>query len=132
MTKKTENKQKPIIFIGTCGTFPYDFVFTIGKKPKQVEDFILKQTGYVLDEDERKSCTLDRGAGRTTQFKNRAFLIQVKDRYIPTINHEILHLVVMAMDSAGVRLCDASDEAFAYLMGYVSRQIYRKLGNLYA
>lgn len=42
---------------------------------------------------------------------------------IDTLTHEIFHLTYAVMSEVGVRLCDNSEEAFAYYQGYITRQI---------
>lgn len=44
-----------------------------------------------------------------------------------TLAHEIFHVVNNIADRAGLKLTDASDEAYAYLTGYITETIYREL-----
>lgn len=44
-----------------------------------------------------------------------------------TLAHEIFHVVNNIADRAGLKLNDGSDEAYAYLTGYITETIYREL-----
>ena len=44
-----------------------------------------------------------------------------------TLAHEIFHVVNNIADRAGLKLNDGSDEAYAYLTGYITETIYRGL-----
>jgi hypothetical protein len=44
------------------------------------------------------------------------------------ISHEVFHVVSFILDRAGMKLVlEVSDEAYAYLIGYITSEIYKKL-----
>lgn len=43
------------------------------------------------------------------------------------LNHELLHTVFFIMDRKGIEYDEASEEAFAYLMQYLTEAIYEKI-----
>jgi hypothetical protein len=43
-----------------------------------------------------------------------------------TLAHEMFHLVFKILDRAGMKLTNESQEAFAYLQGYLVEQIYKR------
>lgn len=45
------------------------------------------------------------------------------DATINTICHESLHVVTAILGNAGLELCEKSEEAFAYLIGFVAERI---------
>lgn len=44
------------------------------------------------------------------------------------LNHEIFHAVVTILTRCGIKLSKDSEESYAYLTDYISRNIYNKLG----
>lgn len=45
------------------------------------------------------------------------------------LQHEIFHATTMILKASGLKLTDKSDEAYAYLNGYITRKIYESLPN---
>src|SRR5688572_31393596 len=43
-----------------------------------------------------------------------------------TVNHEIFHLVYWRLSCAGLQLSESSEEAFNYLISYLTTQFYKK------
>ena len=43
-----------------------------------------------------------------------------------TITHELFHVVHMLLQQKGLKLTDDSQEAYAYLIGYLTEEIYRE------
>lgn len=44
-----------------------------------------------------------------------------------TLQHEIFHAVCFLMDRIGIVFSKESDEAFAYMIGYITKEIYIKM-----
>lgn len=40
-----------------------------------------------------------------------------------TLAHEIFHIACYIMEKAGISLCHESDEAYAYLIGYITKKV---------
>lgn len=40
-----------------------------------------------------------------------------------TLSHEIFHIAFMILDNMGISYSNKSDEAYAYLIGYITEQI---------
>lgn len=59
-------------------------------------------------------------------------IISVKDfdiknpDHMGTLAHEIFHAADLILREKGLRLDDSSDEAWAYLIGYITKQFYSK------
>ena len=49
------------------------------------------------------------------------------DATINTICHESFHVVTAVLDGAGMGLCDKSEEAYAYLIGWVAERIEKSI-----
>jgi len=41
------------------------------------------------------------------------------------IAHEIFHVVEFLMDKLTMSLCQENDETYAYLIGYITKEIYK-------
>jgi hypothetical protein len=50
-------------------------------------------------------------------------LIIKPDATINTICHESLHVVTAILSNAGLELCEKSEEAYAYLIGFIAERI---------
>jgi len=49
------------------------------------------------------------------------------DATINTICHESFHVVTTVLGNAGMELCDKSEEAYAYLIGWVAERIEKSM-----
>ena len=54
-------------------------------------------------------------------------LVISPDADINTICHESFHIANGILDDAGMKLCDNSEEAYAYLIGWVSEIVHNEL-----
>lgn len=54
-------------------------------------------------------------------------LIIRPDADINTICHESFHIANGVLDDAGMKLCDNSEEAYAYLVGWVAEQVQKEI-----
>ena len=50
----------------------------------------------------------------------------MKKDFIGTFSHEIFHLTATILQDAGVKMSDDSEEAWAYLYGYLFGKLYEK------
>lgn len=46
---------------------------------------------------------------------------------LATLNHEIFHCACFILERVGIVYSESSDEAYAYLIEYLTKQIYNKL-----
>ena len=54
-------------------------------------------------------------------------LVIQPDADINTICHESFHIANGILDDAGMKLCDNSEEAYAYLIGWVAEKVQKEL-----
>lgn len=118
--KKT--KKKLFFRTITGGTFPFDILFTIGTTEQEVIEYITKNCGYNLDDEEKKMIQF-RGTGRTIHFKNNSLLLWVKRAYIPVLAHEVFHVVELLLSNIYTPLKEETSETYAYLTEYIWKQI---------
>lgn len=121
-TKKVV-KEKTDIRIISLGVYPYDVLFTVGTTEKEVTDYLEKRCKYILDAEEKSFLGFVGKAGRTVRLKNNAIILWTKDHGLPTIGHEIFHVVELLMEKLNVPLNDHTSETYAYLIEYLWREI---------
>lgn len=51
------------------------------------------------------------------------------DKPNSTIPHECAHIVFSIMQDAGIKVCRKSEEAFTYLLGYITNMVYQVYEN---
>jgi len=83
----------------------------------------LVATGISAFEDEED--TLE--ATVVEDDKGVIHLIIKPDASINTICHEALHVAVGVLTDCGMKMCDNSEEAYAYLIGWVAEQIEKSI-----
>lgn len=95
---------------------------------KKLKKYLSKQeiTQFTEDLNEHSS-------GRSMPIKSkRCFCIWVKEYpdtvdAIAVMSHEILHIVFMIMAEVGIEYSQESEEAYTYLMQFLTEAIYEKL-----
>ncbi len=45
-------------------------------------------------------------------------------KLIEAVTHEVFHATYLMLDYAGVKMCEHTEEAFAYLNGYLNNQVF--------
>jgi hypothetical protein len=125
-------KEKKLCIIIPLVIYPFDIVCCFGHTNDEVNRILNKfnVTEDDLDAAELKNETVQ---GRYVMFSSNQSFIRLK--YFPTtpeqygfLQHEIFHCVTHIMDKIGISfiLLD-SDEAYSYLVGYITTEIYNKL-----
>lgn len=123
-------KTPPQNFIVRGTVYPYDVMFSIGQTTKQ----LLKDANrFVPDMNNKNNSLAVSGTGRTIQTERNQLVVIIKDLpYAPqfhsTVAHEIFHAATMMLDRAGFKLeIMVSDEAYAYLIGWLTQEFYSNL-----
>lgn len=73
-----------------------------------------------------------RGSGKCIEMTDNIVIIRTwrkptDGRSHSTLAHEIFHAVDFIMRDIGMKLTEHSHEAYAYLVGYLTEQIYKRL-----
>ena len=114
-------------FIITLEVYPFDIMCSFGQTDEQLKKSLNKH--HLIWDD---MCKL-RGNGKYVMFPCGASLIRMP--YIPetnedygTLQHEIFHATTFILDKIGMEMSlYKSDEAYAYLIGWLTTKIYNKL-----
>jgi hypothetical protein len=126
MSKKTLN------FILPLKIYPFDILVSFGETNEQIDKVLNK---YNLTEDDVNLATITSRTvqGRTVMFSTNQTMIRLKKYPVtPTdygdLQHEIFHAVTFVLDRIGMKLVVLeSDEAYAYMVGYITTEIYKRI-----
>lgn len=89
---------------------------------------------YNIDQEDKKILIMEETArGRAAILSGNQSVIRIKTRKPnyethSVIAHEVFHSATFIMDRVGMKLkLMTSDEAYAYLIGFITQEIYKKL-----
>lgn len=136
MSKK---KKNPVInFVVNLHVYPFDVMVSINQTDPQLADSLKPYEGHLVERD-YENCKYgnEQCVGRAVTLSNNASLLRL--RKLPTkpydfgnLAHEIFHIVSFVMERIGMKLeVMVSDEAYAYLTEYLTKEIYTKLNKYY-
>jgi hypothetical protein len=120
-------KKKKLNFIIPLIIYPFDVMVSLGQSDKELESELLK---YDIEWDDIIKCI---GKGRFVLFPNNQSLIRLSicpktNEDYGVLHHEIFHCTTMILDRIGMKfILQKSDEAYAYLIGYLTTEIYKKI-----
>lgn len=123
-------KQKSYNFIIRLTVYPFDVMISLGEPDDKLFASLRK---HGIDYNDTKLETYsDTQRGRTVLFKGNQSLIRMYElSYTPewygNLAHEVFHCVEFILDRIGMRLTLDSDEAYAYLIGYITKEVHRKI-----
>ncbi len=119
-------------FIIPLVVYPFNVMVSFG----QTDDDLLKTLSNSLTDDEIKDKEFwsveKNGHGRTVLFGSGQTLIRMPkvpktSKEYGSLQHEIFHATEFILSHIGMSLCKKSDEAYAYLIGYLTTEIYKKI-----
>lgn len=121
-----KNTGKGKHFIISYVIYPFDLLVSIGESDKDVLS-ILEKRGVKGDEN---LITLNGRKGRCIMFSGGQTLIRIHRLKTPIdysiLQHEIFHAVQFLFERIGMPLTDSSSEAYTYLIGYITKEIYER------
>lgn len=122
---------EPYWFILPLVAYPFEILVSMDEEDEIVRKRLIK---YGDDEEEIKYALEMQGVGRFCLLeKNTHCIIGIKSlpnkyKLMGVIAHEVFHCVTILLDHIGMKMIlETSDEAYAYLTGYICEEIYRKL-----
>lgn len=115
-------KTKTLNFTLCLPIFPYHITFSFGETQEVLENqFKMKLQDF------------DSEDGLTYHFDNNNVLVRLKHfpksfQEFGILQHEIFHAVTFVLDDIHIPFkLDVSDETYAYLIGYLTTEVYKKL-----
>ena len=131
-----KKKSVSVNFIIPLVVYPFDVMVSVGQSDDQLGTVLDR---FPLTENDILMCRYasDRARGRYCMFSTGGSFIRI--RKLPetagefgTLSHEVFHVVATLLEHIGMELkVLVSDEAYAYLIGYLTEQIYKKLNKYY-
>lgn len=120
-------KSKKLNFIIPLVIYPFDIMVSFGQTDEELKVSLKK---YGTEWEDKMICV---GKGRFYMNEMNQSLIRMNT--IPetcedygTLQHEIFHCVTWLMDRVGLKFkLLSSDEAYSYLIGYLTTKIYIKI-----
>ncbi len=124
--------MKKLNFIIPLIVYPFDVMVSFGESNKEIEKCLLK---YKLTANDIKLAIFTSNSiqGRTVMFSSNQSLIRLRNipkqsKDFGDLQHEIFHCISFIMLKIGMPLkIKKSDEAYAYLIGYLTTEIYKRL-----
>lgn len=122
--------RKPITFIVPLVVYPFDVMVSINESNDNIVKLLKKYNVDYSDVDVQQISETRKG--RTILFKGNQTLIRMFDFdespvSYGNLQHEIFHAIEFIMDRIGQKLTFDSDESYAYAIGYLTTEIYKKL-----
>ena len=110
--------------------FNRDILVCFGSK-----DFLVENLSKYVDDTECTSVSEDINvgtSGRSIMLSGGQIVLWMPSlpesgEELGTLSHEIFHVAVMVMKKAGVGFCADSEEVFAYLIGYITKNVTEML-----
>lgn len=122
-------KNKPKIFIFSDEIYNGEVLVSIGATKEELSLWL--EGKFVITEEEMDSVYPEKNTvGRTSLLAcgGVAMVIPTNaSKGSPVLAHEILHIANFIMERAGVRFTPSSEEAFAYLIEFLTRKINEHL-----
>lgn len=121
--------KKTINFVIPGTVYPFDVMVSICESNEALSRQLTRHGVKYEGVDLNHAPT---AKGRCIMFEGGQTLIRLYDypqtaKEFGHLQHEIFHAVEFIMNRIEIKLCYKSDEAFAYLIGYYTQEIYKKL-----
>lgn len=139
MGKKWVNKNKSEVTINSIidlHVYPFSIMLSVGQTHEQLCQSIQKL--YDLSDAENELLKLPPTApGRCVMLDGHLTVIILKNlpnnsSNFGTVSHEVFHATAFIMHTIGVELqVLKSDEAYAYLIGYITKKVYEIITPFY-
>jgi len=122
-------KAKQLNFIISLKVYPFDVMVSFGETDKELQSKLNK---YSVDYSDADWKFEDIGLGRAVMFSSGQFLLRYKKIPISIddyghLQHEIFHIVHFLMHRINTPLNLDTCETWAYLIGYITSEVYKKL-----
>ena len=124
--------MKGSYFIIPLVIYPFDIMVSIDEKDEILLKRLIKY-GNIKEDCKNLLNLKDTIRGRYCLLSSNQSVIRLKkqlDKYemIDVISHEVFHTITYILDKVGIslELC-VSDEVYAYLIGYLNKEICKRL-----
>jgi hypothetical protein len=104
--------------------YPFDLLVSFHKNYSELEKELMDILPQDVHGEISSFNTKEKISGRTIMFSSGQTCIWFRVLSHQNIAHEVFHAVEFLMDKIDVRLSRKSDEAYAYMIGYITNEIY--------
>lgn len=123
-------KNKSINFIIPLVVYPFDVMISLGENDEALFAKLKKHGVDITDTN--LHVYSDTAEGRCVLFKGNQTLIRMyrlenTPEWHGNLAHEVFHSVEFIMERVGMKLTIESDESYAYLIGYLTTEIYKRI-----
>jgi len=116
--------------------YPFDIMVMMGYSDEEVREELSRYSSISESDIDLAMLKKETVRGRTVLFESNQTFIRTPE--IPTtpldygfLQHEIFHAVTYILYRVGMKLkIGYSDEAYAYLVGYVTERIYSEINTI--
>lgn len=121
-------------FIIPLVIYPFDVMVSIAQSDDDLKKEILKYKGTEEVKNNFDMCKWNSptNRGKTVCMGGKQTIIRL--RYYPrtpeykgVLSHEVFHAAHFIMENLEMPLCNKNDEAYAYLIDYITKEIYKKI-----
>ncbi len=130
----TENQTTIKRFTISVPIYLIDVIVSFGETDAEVKEYL---TSIGLTKKEVKPSMLkDKSDGIALMYSNNNLLLRLKKLpetyyYLGVLHHEIFHVVTLIMNKLSMKFeLYKSDEAYAYLLEYITVEIYKEINFL--
>lgn len=126
-------KRKSQFILIDFAIYPYNLLVCLEATEEETIKFLKRKFKYILSDEEKEVIKMAKnGNGRFCRLKNGAYVMRINNdiktaRGLATLAHETFHAVHFLMNDVGITLSDESDEAYAYLTGYIIREVTERM-----
>lgn len=139
VNKKVEPKDISVTISIPLHVYPWDVVFSFNTTDDQLEKELIKKSGFEPSDFNNGLHRMNDTCGARWTYYPQHLCTVIRMRNIPEtskhysyLSHEIFHAVAKIMEEVGLSLqVGVSDEAYAYLVSYLTNQIYERLNKYY-
>lgn len=117
-------------FIIPLKVYPFDVAISIGQSNNEIEESLKKYSIDYSDVNVKWDSNTQRG--RCLIFHDNKVLIRMDEFksspvWFGYLQHEVFHAVEFTLNRIGMELSFKSDEAYAYLIQYITTKVYEKI-----
>ena len=130
----TENQTTIKRFTISVPIYLIDVIVSFGETDAEVKEYL---TSIGLTKKEVKPSMLkDKSDGIALMYSNNNLLLRLKKLpetyyYLGVLHHEIFHVVTLIMNKLSMKFeLYKSDEAYAYLLEYITVEVYKEINFL--
>lgn len=122
-------KKQGLNFIVPLVVYPFDVMVSINETDDQLHKTLSK---YLSDDETTWKWNNETQLGRCCIFSTNQGLIRLRRNPVsPTdygnVQHEIFHYVMHVLKRMGMKWTPKSDEAYSYLIQYITQEIYKRI-----